>query len=245
MAGRRGGFGRLAQPSPEPASAQGPQPRALPAAPAAESFAAGVKAFDQGKHREAFMLWLPLPSRARPKRNSTSPSCTRAASGSSRATSRRPAGTGPRPSGAMRRATEDGKPPRGGRGRPLGPRQRALRVRRGGGGRRQGFRRGAAGTRSAGRDLPAHKIEPEDVTAFDGGRYACASSCATIFLGGTERVLWGARGHRTPPGRLDARCRQTGGPPVCHDGPRRSIVALRRYVRFMVRKPPTRSCASS
>ncbi len=60
MAGRRGGFGRLAQPSPEPASAQGPQPRALPAAPAAESFAAGVKAFDQGKHREAFMLWLPL-----------------------------------------------------------------------------------------------------------------------------------------------------------------------------------------
>lgn len=66
-------------------------------------------------------------------------------------------------------------------------------------------------------------------------RYACASSCATIFLGGTERVLWGARAaigfHQAAMVRdvdkpEDGRCVTTPHDPT--------IVALRRYVRFVV-----------
>ena len=66
-------------------------------------------------------------------------------------------------------------------------------------------------------------------------RYACASSCATIFLGGVERVLWGSRaaigfhqlGIVREGGTLaDKRCvRSTDD---------HGVVALRRYLRFVL-----------
>jgi hypothetical protein len=54
----------LAQPSPDPPAVEGGRPSAAASVPspsaAAGSFAAGVKAFDQGRPQEAFALWLPL-----------------------------------------------------------------------------------------------------------------------------------------------------------------------------------------
>jgi hypothetical protein len=51
----------LAQPSPDAASAAVGRPGVAASEPAsAGAFAAGVKAFDQGRHREALALWLPL-----------------------------------------------------------------------------------------------------------------------------------------------------------------------------------------
>ena len=64
-------------------------------------------------------------------------------------------------------------------------------------------------------------------------RYACASSCATIFLGGTERTLWGSRAaiglHQPRLVRVGdsldlGRCVTTNLDP--------SVVAMRRYLEF-------------
>jgi hypothetical protein len=56
----------------QPASGPVPSPAAAPApgaaasaAPSAGAFAAGLKAFDQGRHAEAFALWLPLAEQGR------------------------------------------------------------------------------------------------------------------------------------------------------------------------------------
>jgi len=66
-------------------------------------------------------------------------------------------------------------------------------------------------------------------------RYECASSCATIFLGGTERVLWGARAAigfhqlalvREDEKLADGRCVKTTDDP--------GVIAMRRYIRFAV-----------
>src|SRR5206468_10041308 len=65
--------------------------------------------------------------------------------------------------------------------------------------------------------------------------YECASSCATIFLGGTERVLWGARAaigfHQLAFVRdgekfADGRCVRTTDDP--------GVTSMRRYMRFAV-----------
>jgi hypothetical protein len=62
-------------------------------------------------------------------------------------------------------------------------------------------------------------------------RYACASSCANIFMGGSERILWGSRaeiGLHQPSfiREGDKRCVTTN-----FDVP---VVAMRRYVRFVL-----------
>jgi hypothetical protein len=66
-------------------------------------------------------------------------------------------------------------------------------------------------------------------------RYECASSCATIFLGGVERVLWGARAaigfHQISRVRNNERV-EDGACVSSRDDP--AVVALRRYLRFSV-----------
>ena len=66
-------------------------------------------------------------------------------------------------------------------------------------------------------------------------RYACASSCANIFLGGVERVLWGSRAMiglhqpyraRGPGAPRDEDCYTTN-----FDRP---VVAMRRYMEFVL-----------
>ena len=66
-------------------------------------------------------------------------------------------------------------------------------------------------------------------------RYDCASACASIFLGGTERVLWGARAaiglhqlaHLAASGNVaDGACLPSRDDP--------GVVAMRRYLRFAV-----------
>ena len=66
-------------------------------------------------------------------------------------------------------------------------------------------------------------------------RYECASACATIFLGGVQRVLWGSRAaiglHQVAlqserGSTSDRRCSQS------IDGP--GVVEMRRYLRFSI-----------
>jgi hypothetical protein len=66
-------------------------------------------------------------------------------------------------------------------------------------------------------------------------RYECASSCATIFLGGSERVLWGARAAIGFHQLSRVRGHETAEDGTCvksRDDP--GVIALRRYLRFVV-----------
>jgi len=66
-------------------------------------------------------------------------------------------------------------------------------------------------------------------------RYSCASSCATIFLAGTERVLWGAQAaigfHQISRVR-DGQAMETGTCVASNFDP--NTIALRRYLQFVV-----------
>lgn len=66
-------------------------------------------------------------------------------------------------------------------------------------------------------------------------RYECASSCANIFLGGTERVLWGSRAAIGLHQITQVRGIGSFGTSACvasRDNP--AVQALRRHLRFVV-----------
>lgn len=66
-------------------------------------------------------------------------------------------------------------------------------------------------------------------------RYECASSCANIFLGGSERVLWGSRAAIGLHQASSVRGEGNGRTITCvtaRDDP--SPQALRRHLRFVV-----------
>lgn len=299
----------LAQSAPDPAPGRGPQPSAAASAAAADAFAAGVKAFDEGRHREAFMLWLPLAERGKAEAQFNVAVMYEGGLGVVnshieaarwyRAAAERGDVAAQLKMGSLHEAGV-------GVARDLGSASDWY------GAAAQGSAKDPEAARQARVRLAAlsgdHKVQPEDVTAFDGGRfvllgatnkacvvalqgvvtpsanfvfdvvlkkakarecarpltlllespgghheaglalgrsvrnegmrtvarYACASSCATIFLGGTERVLWGARAaigfHQAAMADLDkpeeGRCVTTAHDPT--------MVALRRYVRFVV-----------
>jgi hypothetical protein len=88
------------------------------------------------------------------------------------------------------------------------------------------------GSVDAGLEL-ARSVRAEGMRTI--ARYECASSCANIFLGGSERVLWGSRAaiglHQISRVRGEGNARTT----TCvtaRDDP--SLQALRRYLRFVL-----------
>ena len=66
-------------------------------------------------------------------------------------------------------------------------------------------------------------------------RYACASSCANIFLGGSERILWGSRAaiglHQPSLVREGDKLERGNCFTTNFDAP---VVAMRRYVQFVL-----------
>lgn len=302
----------LAQSSLDPPSAQGVQPSAAAsaAAAAAGSFAAGVKAFDQGRHPEAFSLWRPLAEQGNAEAQFNI--AVMYEQGLGVAQSDLEAARWYRAAaeaGDVAAQLKMGSLYEAGVGvaKDLGSASHWY------GEAAKGRAKDADAARQASARLAAlpkeYQVEPEDVTPFDGGRfvlrraadkecvvalqgtvtrsanytfddvvkkakaqgcarpltlllespggnheagialgrsvrdegmrtvarYACASSCATIFLGGTERILWGVRAaigfHQLALVRdgdklEDGRCVTTRDDP--------DIVALRRYVRFAV-----------
>ncbi|MDQ6684962.1 MAG: hypothetical protein M3Z16_07540 [Pseudomonadota bacterium] len=66
-------------------------------------------------------------------------------------------------------------------------------------------------------------------------RYSCASSCANIFLGGTERILWGSRAaiglHQPSTVRSDESFEDRHCQATTFDT---AVVAMRRYIKFVL-----------
>jgi len=310
----------LAQPAPDPAPTQAVRPvpaastvsaaPAASAAAAAGSFAQGLKAFDQGRHAEAFALWLPLAQQGRAEAQFNIAVMYEQALGVARndveaarwylAAAEHGDVTAQLKIGSLYEAGV-------GVAKDLGS---------------ASFWYGEAAKGSA-KDLKAarqarvrlaalpgeYQVGAEDVTTFEGGRfvlrraankecvvalqgtvtgsandkfddvvrkakaqgcarpltlllespggihdaglwlgrsvrdegmrtvarYACASSCATIFLGGSERILWGARaaiGFHQLSVVHDGENLGEGRCVTTRDDP--GIVALRRYVWVMV-----------
>ena len=79
----------------------------------------------------------------------------------------------------------------------------------------------------------ARRVRAEGMRTM--ARYDCASSCATVFLGGTERVLWGARaaiGFHQIARVKDGERLEDGDCVLSRIDP--GVVALRRYLRFAI-----------
>ena len=297
----------LAQTSPEPEAAQA---ASSSAAASAGAFAEGVKAFDSGKHEEAFRLWMPLAREGKPQAQfniafmyekglGVAKSDVEAARWYLAAAER----------GDVTAQSKVGSLYEAGVGLAKDLDKAAYWYAQAA----EGNAKDPEAARQARAQLaglpPQLQVEPEDVTSFEGGRfvlrraangecvialqgtvtrsanykfddvvkkakvqgcvrpltlllespgglvdaglalgrsvhdegmntvarYACASSCANIFLGGSERILWGSRAeiglHQPSVVREGDKIEQGRCVTTNFDAP---VVAMRRYVQFVL-----------